>query len=308
MTKKKVNSYTKYILLSLLMLLPLFSLIQGRSIDGEAITPEGWRAVNLECATDNGNPMRVELLRPLWWLEENEIAVGADHHLVMPELNVDEVGQVTAIGPCTVDSSNTPKGHSLVTGRFITEKVPVLDLVFEGKEQAAVGATDSHPFWSVDRQDWIHAGDLEVGEQVKTADGETLALKSAARRPGLHTVINLEVQEDHVYYVSDSAILVHNTGCPPKQLQKKYKHAKDFGVSGNYSKANAQKFQEAIQEHIMSSSTRKIKGTYRGQSVLHHLDSNTGLNVITDESGTFISGWKLGQKQLEHIFNHGGLN
>jgi filamentous hemagglutinin len=34
-------------------------------------------------------------------------------------------------------------------------------------------------------------------------------------------VINLEVQEDHVYYVSDSAILVHNNGCPPKVLSKK---------------------------------------------------------------------------------------
>lgn len=35
-----------------------------------------------------------------------------------------------------------------------------------------------------------------------------------------------------------------------KQLQSKFKHALDFGVTGNYSRANATKFSEALNRHI----------------------------------------------------------
>lgn len=34
-----------------------------------------------------------------------------------------------------------------------------------------------------------------------------------------------------------------------RQLQAKFKHAGDFGVVGNYSKANAGKFSSAINQH-----------------------------------------------------------
>jgi len=35
-----------------------------------------------------------------------------------------------------------------------------------------------------------------------------------------------------------------------RQLQKKFKHASDFGVTGNYSPTNAAKFQTAIENFI----------------------------------------------------------
>ena len=54
-----------------------------------------------------------------------------------------------------------------------------------------------------------------------------------------------------------------------RKLQAKFKHAGDFGVVGNYSKANAGKFSSAINQHINSAGVQTIKGTYRGQSVIH---------------------------------------
>ena len=93
-----------------------------------------------------------------------------------------------------------------------------------------------------------------------------------------------------------------------KQLQKKFKHASDFGVTGNYSKANAKKFNSAVNQHLNAPGTRPIQGTYRGDPVTHHLDPNTGLNVITDQSGNFVSGWRLGPEQLQNVLQHGGLN
>jgi RHS repeat-associated protein len=92
-----------------------------------------------------------------------------------------------------------------------------------------------------------------------------------------------------------------------RQLQAKFNHAGDFGVVGNYSKANAGKFSSAINQHINSAGVQTINGTYRGQSVIHYLNPNTGLNVISSPSGQFISGWKLNPAQLQNVLKHGGL-
>lgn len=92
-----------------------------------------------------------------------------------------------------------------------------------------------------------------------------------------------------------------------KQLQSKFKHASDFGVPGNYSPANATKFSEALNQHINSPGVQAIQGTYRGNPATHYLDPSTGVNVITDRGGTFVSGWQLNPAQLNNVLQHGGL-
>ena len=94
---------------------------------------------------------------------------------------------------------------------------------------------------------------------------------------------------------------------PPGQLQKKFKHAVDFGINTNYSKASEAQFQQAIQDHINSGNVKAIAGTYRKDPVMHYVNQNTGLNVITKQDGTFVSAWKLNQAQLANVLGHGGL-
>src|SRR5690606_5672679 len=69
------------------------------------------------------------------------------------------------------------------------------------------------------------------------------------------------------------------------QLQHAFKHAADFGVSGNPSNKTLAEFSSAIQRHVDSSSTVAIQGTYRGAEVTHFVDPGTGLNVMKDEIG-----------------------
>jgi len=107
------------------------------------------------------------------------------------------------------------------------------------------------------------------------------------------------------YKAAKSSRVVNTTA---KQLQKKFKHAADFGVDGNYNKANASEFNSAINQHINSSGVKVIQGTYRGNAVTHFLNPRTGLNVIVNPNGTFHSGWRLGSDQLMNILKHGGLN
>ena len=92
-----------------------------------------------------------------------------------------------------------------------------------------------------------------------------------------------------------------------KQLQKKFKHAADFGVTGNYNAANALKFQTAIENHIASPGAKIIQGTYRGNPVTHIYNPNTGINVIVERTGEFISGWKLNPAQANNVVNRGSL-
>jgi len=68
------------------------------------------------------------------------------------------------------------------------------------------------------------------------------------------------------------AIRGRNIKISPQTLQKKFKHASEFGVSGNYSPVNAAKFQQAIKKHVADSTTKVIRGTYRGQPVKGHLE------------------------------------
>ena len=91
------------------------------------------------------------------------------------------------------------------------------------------------------------------------------------------------------------------------QLQKKFKHAVDFGVTGGYSKANASKFSAAMHQHMNAAGTRGIVGTYRNAPGRHYLDPNNGLNVVSDLDGNFITGFRLGSGQLNDVLTTGRL-
>jgi Colicin D len=139
----------------------------------------------------------------------------------------------------------------------------------------------------------------EAGLDVKTEEKVIRALEEEGK--------NLPIKgtkEEIEEAVETSSSVLLNTSI---QLQTKFKHAGDFGVLGNYSKANAGKFSSAINQHISSAGIQTINGTYRGQPVIHYLNPNSGLNVISSPTGQFISGWKLNPEQLQNVIKRGGL-
>ncbi|WP_133739924.1 colicin D domain-containing protein [Actinorugispora endophytica] len=177
-----------------------------------------------------------------------------------------------------------------------------------------VTATAAHPFWLPDRRRWADAIDLAPGDRLHTSTGARVRITATESRPATdQQVHNLTVDGLHTYHVAVGQVdvLAHNNGCgvtyTDKQLQKKFKHAQDFGISGDYSRAKADEFREALDNHIDSPGTVQIQGTYHREPVTHFLDPNTGLNVITTRSGEFISGWKLSPGQLANVQQHGGL-
>nr|UZC30174.1 hypothetical protein [Entomoneis sp.] len=93
-----------------------------------------------------------------------------------------------------------------------------------------------------------------------------------------------------------------------KQIQKKYKHAPDFGISGNYNQENAQLFKDKIIEHMKEPFTQIIEGTFKKTEVTHYVNLETGLNVVFNrDNNKFISGWLLNNQQLQNVKDRGGL-
>lgn len=191
------------------------------SIDDEDVTPETWRGINLEMRKADGSIAKIDLLRPLWWLEEANAEVGGTITLSMPEMGIEGEAKVLNIGSCKADSRENPPGTQVVTGKFTHENAIVLDLYFNNNPNDPLGVTPNHPLWSQTRNGWVEAGQLKVGEHVKTKDG-IAQLTMRRQRPGRHKVYNLEVHKDHTYYVSNLGILAHNSCAVPTKGSKDF--------------------------------------------------------------------------------------
>lgn len=92
------------------------------------------------------------------------------------------------------------------------------------------------------------------------------------------------------------------------QLKAKFKHASDFGVTGNYNPADAAKSQSAIDAHIGDVNTSSFSGTYRGtMKGTHYYNSKTRNWVFKDSKGQFHTGWRLGNNQRQDLLINGNV-
>ena len=146
-------------------------------------------------------------MRPVGWIEETGAIVGGTVELDMAEVGAE--GPVTAVEPCPEIAERPHPGCRLVTGTFAHTATDVVDLQIEG-QPLPVGVTATHPFWSAERRAFVPAGDLKVGELVGTAADTLLPVQSLHPRPHPEPVFNLEVDTEHVYYVTRDGVLVHN--------------------------------------------------------------------------------------------------
>lgn len=87
----------------------------------------------------------------------------------------------------------------------------LIEITIDG---TALELTANHPMWSVDREDWIAAGQLAEGELMRGPQGDPLPIESIRPIPGSETVYDITVRGLHSYYVvvGDVAVLVHNCG------------------------------------------------------------------------------------------------
>ena len=172
--------------------------------------PETSRVLVLRMQKESGGNASITLLRPLAWIETAGVEEGGTFFLDLPEMGAVGDAQVEAILPCPAieeDSGN------VVTGTFAHEAAPnsrILSVSFTNGARIE-GVTDNHPFYSVDRDDFIAIGEMREGESVKVSDGVTRITRIDSRlaRAG-EMLYNLETHNEHVYQVATAGVLVHN--------------------------------------------------------------------------------------------------
>jgi hypothetical protein len=130
--------------------------------------------------------------------------------LALHELAAVGPAEVVEVSPCP---ELEPGAGRLVTGTFFHHSGEVLDIAVDGLTEP-IGCTGAHPFWSEDRQDFVPARELVLGETLRTESGTLRQITRITPRRGPPVpVFNLEVDAEHVYYVSVDGVLVHNA-CP----------------------------------------------------------------------------------------------
>lgn len=181
-----------------------------RSLDAKACTepvePNNCQQIDLVSTDATGRPIKASVLRTTSWVDENAIRTGAEVMLDFDELAIHGHARVTSVRACAL-----AKGPGcLVTGTVTRRNDSVLRLRFVGTTQT-VEPTATHRFWSVDRNEWVAAVQLSVGERLMTKGGEA-RIFSIERLVGDHQVFNFEVAGSHTYVVSELELKTHN-GC-----------------------------------------------------------------------------------------------
>lgn len=105
----------------------------------------------------------------------------------------------------------------LVTNTFTTEGDKDFTQITVATEQgpATITATDNHPFWLADDQQWRNAGDLRAGGELRVPNGASVTVTAVRDQQGPQRTHDLTVDDLHSYYVlaGTTPVLVHNSNC-----------------------------------------------------------------------------------------------
>jgi hypothetical protein len=118
---------------------------------------------------------------------------------------------------------------------------------------------------------------------------------------------DLTVAEVHSFFVGEGGWWVHNATCniDPKQLQHAYSsgHAELFGITGNWNRTNAQKFESAILNHVAANAGEA--GSWFKQPGIWYRDGNN-VAVFVDDAGNFVTAIQPNPSQMLRYPHLGG--
>jgi filamentous hemagglutinin len=98
-------------------------------------------------------------------------------------------------------------------------------------DASSLVCTPGHRFWSVDRQQFLPAGQLSAGEHLLGVNGTLRVLGLVPRAPC--PVFNIEVDVEHVYHVGLDGLLVHNA-CGEGEAEERISSAEGTADAAQY--------------------------------------------------------------------------
>ena len=187
--------------------------------DGELPDPisSSWKLAKFSLQKRDGNWIDVEMIRPAEYWEEQEASIGNYVHIEFPELEASGLARIKSIEPCPAIADGN---GNVVTARIVTRQVSELVEIELGNGETITG-TPQHPVWSIEQQEWIDLGELEVGEHLWTEEGP-IEIAHCRFLSTSESVYNIEVHGHHIYQIGELGVLVHNAkACRFKKSTRK---------------------------------------------------------------------------------------
>lgn len=160
---------------------------------------------------------------------------------------------------------------------------------------------------------WEQYAEIAIDLMFPSAAGKTAAVQRIGGKLSKEALAALEAKfgaDLLVVGVKGNSVAEALTGVAQKQLDKKFKHASDFGVvtTKKNSETLAQ-YESAIKAHMSATATTQ-QGTYgfvKNSKVF--FNSTTNNAVVLDASGNFVTGFKLspGTQQFDNYIKNGVL-
>lgn len=104
-----------------------------------------------------------------------------------------------------------------------------------------------------------------------------------------------------------------NPGAFPKvtatrnQLEKKFKHAGDLGVTEAKGAAGFKAFERAINDFVAAPGTIRTLGAYRQKSAILNFNPSTRVAVVQSPTGEFITNMRMSPAQTQNVLERGSL-
>ena len=257
---------------------------------------------------EDGSELEVEMIRPTSFWQQQGAVPGAQVFMEFPELEVSTHATVRKVQTCPPIAEGS---GNVVTARIVTlTAADLVDVELETGE--TIAGTPPHPIWSVEEEDWVELGDLEVGDFVLTDDGP-IEVVSVDYRTTAETVYNVEVHGHHIYQIGDAGVLVHNS------ILTQYAKAPKGGYlnPGIGSAAKGQIFNHAWIKHDLFNNLRSLVGKADANKFLAALKkgvvgstNQSGIKIFSSPVGKYTHELKISgsaQRLLGYIDENGVL-
>jgi hypothetical protein len=173
---------------------------------GEQIDPATTRELVLRAPKTDGGWADVTALYSLAALEKAHAAVGGTMPISVRECGIAGRARILEIRACPAIAPGT---GPVVTATYRHAVAKLLRVYLAGQPKP-LGVTPNHRFKSLDRQAFVRADELRLGERLDGYAEARVARVEDRGDPAL--VYNLQVNGTHVYRVGQAGVLVHNGG------------------------------------------------------------------------------------------------
>jgi RHS repeat-associated protein len=167
-----------------------------------------------------------------------------------------------------------------VTNIFESKTTTLIRVVFNSD---TIYSTEDHPFYS--NNTWVEAGNLEIGDNCISINGEQKLVIFKDRIDTLVTVYNFSVSKNLNYFVSNDQILVHNTCDIVKEAVER--------VFSNPSRT----------EHLIHGSRRS---SHNWQALVNNLDADEIKGIVENvlRNGQTVA-YKSGKAKVMSVTHNG---